>query len=149
MGQYKATVTWVRETPDFKMETYDRTHTIKYPGGITVKASSAPEYAGKPQFVNPEEALAGALSSCHMLTFLAVAAKSGFTVDRYEDEAVATLDKNANGKLAVTRILLHPKVAFSGTAPDPSKLQALHEKAHANCFIANSLKCEMAIEPRN
>ena len=147
MSEHKATITWKRETPDFNYDTYDRTYTVKFPGGSTLKGSSAPEYLGKAEFANPEEVLAAALSGCHMLTFLAVACKSRLTVDSYQDEAVAILDKNAAGKLAVTEIHLRPRVKFSGETPAPEKLKELHEKAHRNCFIANSLACKMSIEP--
>ena len=149
MSEHKAKVQWKRNTPDYVYETYDRTHTVTYEGGIQCKASAAKEFAGKAELVNPEEMLAGALASCHMLTFLAVAAKSRLTVDSYEDEAVATLDKNAAGKMAVTKILLRPRVTFGGEKPTPEKIKDLHEKAHKNCFIANSVACSVVFEPRN
>lgn len=147
MSEHHAKVTWKRTTPDFAYETYDRTHTVVYGGGSLISASAAPEFAGKKELTNPEEMLAAALSSCHMLTFLAVAAKSRLIVDSYIDNAVAKLDKNANGKMAVTHIRLNPKVTWGGEAPSPDKIKSLHEKAHANCFIANSLACQMTIDP--
>ena len=99
--------------------------------------------------MDPESALVGALSSCHMLTFLAIACKKQFVVDRYQDEAVGFLEKNAKGKLAVTRVTLRPKVTFGGTAsPTPEQLAALHERAHAECFIANSVITEVTVEAR-
>lgn len=146
MSEHKAKVEWKRATPDFVYETYDRTHTVSYPGGQTVKASAAADFAGKAEFANPEEVLAGALASCHMLTFLAVAAKSRISVDSYKDEPVALLDKNEKGKMAVTKITLRPKVVISKTTPiDGEKYKTLHEKAHANCFVANSLACKMDV----
>ena len=147
MSEHLAKVTWKRLTPDFAYETYDRTHTVVYGGGSLISASSAPEFSGKKELANPEEMLAAALASCHMLTFLAVAAKSRLTVDSYTDNAAAKLDKGENGKMCVTHIRLNPKVTFSGEAPSPEKLKTMHEKSHANCFIANSLKCEMTIDP--
>jgi organic hydroperoxide reductase OsmC/OhrA len=148
MSEHKAKVEWKRTTPDFAYETYDRTHEVTYPGGQSFKASAAAAFAGKAEYANPEEVLAGALSSCHMLTFLAVAAKSRVTVDSYQDEPVAFLDKNAKGKMAVTKITLRPKVVISKDTPiDSEKYKSLHEKAHANCFIANSLACEMLVAP--
>ena len=148
MSEHKAKITWKRETKDFAYDTYDRSHQVTYEGGITCQASSAKEYLGKAEFVNPEEMLAGALSSCHMLTFLAVAAKSRLIVDSYEDNVVAVLDKNAAGKLAVTKTILRPKVVFSKETPvTHEKLVELHEKAHRNCFIANSVSGEVLTEP--
>lgn len=146
MSEHKATVKWKRNTPDFVYETYDRTHSIRFEGGIECKGSAAAEFMGKKELANPEEMLAAALSSCHMLTFLAVAAKSRITVDTYEDTAVAILDKNAEGKLCVTKTLLRPRITFSGEAPPPEKVKSLHEKAHKNCFIANSVSCAVSIE---
>ena len=88
----------------------------------------------------------GALSSCHMLTFLALAANKGFVVESYEDEAVGHLEKNANGKMAITRVDLHPKIAFGGAKqPSETDLDWLHEKAHKECFIANSVTTEVKV----
>ena len=144
MSQHKAAISWKRETPDFKYETFDRTHTITYAGGGSIKSSSAAEYSGNSQYPNPEELLASALATCHMLTFLAIASKSKIVVNSYEDNAVATLDKNAEGVICVTHITLNPKIVFETDIP-AEKLKSLHEKAHKNCFIANSIKCEVMI----
>lgn len=149
MAEYRAKLTWKNTGNDFVYETFDRSHLVGFPGGQELKGSSAPEYLGKKELANPEELLAATLASCHMLTFLAVSAKSRLHVESYEDEPVATLDKNAEGKLAVTHIRLNPKAKFKGETPSPEKLQELHAKAHRNCFIANSLACKMAIEPRS
>ncbi|MFM8270669.1 MAG: OsmC family protein [Pseudomonadota bacterium] len=149
MSQYRAKLQWKNPGTDFNYDTFDRTHEISFPGGIQIKGTSAPEYLGKKEFANPEELLAATLASCHMLTFLAVAAKSRLHVTSYEDNPVATLDKNAEGKLAVTHIQLSPKATFQGETPTPEKLQELHAKAHRNCFIANSLACKMAVEPKS
>ena len=150
MSEHFATTHWKRETKDYAYESYDRTHTIGFGGGSKIKASSAPEFMGKAELANPEELLAGALSSCHMLTFLAVASKSRLIVNQYEDKAVAILDKNAAGKLCVTKIILRPKVSFDASTPVPvEKLTDLHSKAHKNCFIANSVACQVVLEPQN
>ncbi len=147
MSQHTAKVQWKRNTPDFAYETYDRTHEVSFEGGKSVTASSAKEFLGKPELVNPEEMLAAALSSCHMLTFLAVAAKSRLVVESYEDTATAILDKNAAGRMAVTKTILRPKVTFSKDTPVANeRLVELHEKAHRNCFIANSVACEVVTE---
>jgi organic hydroperoxide reductase OsmC/OhrA len=146
MSEHHATITWVRESAEFTYETYPRTHTWSFPSGIQVEASSAPEYLGSADRVNPEEAFVAALSSCHMLTFLALAARKRLVVERYEDAAVGVLEKNGNGKLAVTRVTLRPKVIFARDAvPSPQDLQQLHEKAHEHCFIANSVRTEVTI----
>ena len=146
MSQHHAKILWKRETSDFNYNTFDRTHTITYAGGVSIKSSSAPEYSGNSQYPNPEELLASALATCHMLTFLAIASKSKIVVNSYEDNAVATLDKNAEGIICVTRITLNPKITFE-TKPDDAKLKDLHQKAHKLCFIANSIKCEVEIKP--
>jgi organic hydroperoxide reductase OsmC/OhrA len=146
MSEYRAKLLWKRETSDFSYETFDRTHTVTYGGGISLKASSASEYFGKAEYVNPEESLAAAVASCHLLTFLAVAAKSRLIVDQYQDEPVAFLCNNEEGKMAVTQIRLCPKITFGGDVPSPEKIKWLHEKAHKNCFIANSLRCEVIVE---
>jgi len=149
MSEHRASIAWKRESDDFSYAGYDRTHTWTFEGGARVKASAAPEFQGDAALVNPEEALAAALSSCHMLTFLAIAARKRYVVDSYEDAAVATLDKNAESRLAITRVILHPRVVFSGEKrPDGPELEALHESAHRNCFIANSVRTELIVEPR-
>ncbi|HXZ86700.1 MAG TPA: OsmC family protein, partial [Myxococcota bacterium] len=111
-------------------------------------ASSAPEYFGDAALPNPEEALVMALSSCHMLTFLAVAARRRFTVDSYEDAAVGHMEKNESGRIAITRVELRPRVAFSGAnRPTKDELAKLHEQAHHACFIANSVRTEVTVVP--
>ena len=147
MASFKAAVTWVRKTADFAPKTYDRTHTIKMSGGSDYQASAAPDFNGNAALPNPEETLLAALVSCHMLTFLAIAANSKLVVDAYEDAAEAQLEKNELGKLCIRRVVLRPKIAFGGSkAPDQDELKRLHEKAHANCIIANSIKAEVLVE---
>lgn len=147
---FRASVRWQRTSPDFSYETYNRAHEVGFGSGTTVPASSAPGFKGETDRVNPEEQLVGALSSCHMLTFLAVAAKKRFVVESYDDDASGVLDKNADGKLAVTQVVLRPKVVFSGDkVPSAEELGALHELAHKGCFIANSVKTDVVCEPRH
>jgi organic hydroperoxide reductase OsmC/OhrA len=148
VSEYSVHIGWQRETPDFSYDAYDRTHWWEFGSGSRIQASSAPEFHGNAALVNPEEALAAALASCHMLTFLAVAARRRLTVDRYEDDATATMGKNSMGREAVTRIVLRPRVTFGKKRPDPTELRKLHEIAHAQCFIANSVLTEVVIEPR-
>ncbi len=144
MGSFKIALRWFRER-EFKYELFNRNHDIVFSGNQTLKNSAAVEYFGNDNTSNPEELLASALASCHMLTFLAVACKMGFVVQSYEDDAVAILDKNEEGKLAVTSITLHPKIIFEGNEPDPTKLQDMHNKAHRNCFIAQSIKAKVDV----
>jgi len=146
MSELRSALEWKRDTPDFQYETYNRTHTLRFGGGTSIQMSSAPEYLGKAELPNPEELLAAATASCHFLTFLSIVAKMRLTLDSYRDDTVAVLDKNAEGKIVVTRITLRPKAQFSGEAPSREKLLSMHEKAHHNCFIANSLKSEIILD---
>lgn len=149
MSEHRVSLAWKRTTQDFAYDTYDRTHTVMFNGGLTLEASAAPEYLGKEEYANPEELLAASLASCHMLTFLAIAAKSRYIVDSYEDEATAVLGKNAAGEMAVVKVILKPKAVFSGEKqPDAAQLKGLHDKAGKNCFIESSIKSEVVVEPR-
>jgi organic hydroperoxide reductase OsmC/OhrA len=141
------TLTWKRATPDFQYPTYNRDHTWKFDGGHEMEATAAPAYLGNPKNVDPEEAFVASLSSCHMLTFLAVACKKKFMLDEYSDDAVGHMEKNENGKLAITRVELHPKLKFSGDLqPTEQELDEMHHFAHENCFIANSVKTKVTVE---
>jgi organic hydroperoxide reductase OsmC/OhrA len=145
MSEHKATIRWSRAGKDFTYKTYSRDHVWSL-NGNDVPASATTAYLGNPNRVDPEAALVAALSSCHMLTFLAVAANKGFVVDSYEDAAVGHLEKNAQGKLAVTRVELHPKIAFGGAKqPAATDLEWLHDKAHKECFIANSVMTDVRV----
>jgi organic hydroperoxide reductase OsmC/OhrA len=149
MSEHNVTIEWKRETPDFTYRTYNRDHDWTFDAGITVRASAAPAYFGNPRCVDPEEAFVASLASCHMLTFLAVAAAKKFVVDGYQDEAVGVLGKDGTGKLAITKVTLHPRVQFGGEqAPTPEELIQMHDQAHHGCFIATSVKTEVTIEPR-
>lgn len=146
MSEHKANVIWARNGADFGYKTYPRDHVWRFPNGVEVPGSAAPAYLGNPQRVDPEAAFVAALSSCHMLTFLALASNKGFVVDSYEDAAVGHLEKNANGKLAITRVDLHPKIVYSGAKqPAAADLEWLHDKAHKECFIANSVTTEVKV----
>jgi organic hydroperoxide reductase OsmC/OhrA len=148
MSEHSAALTWRRSTPDFTLPTFSRDHHVAFGSGQTLDLSSTLELRGNPNYVNPEELLLGALSSCHMMTFLAVAAREGWVVDAYDDQALAYLEKNAEGRMAVARVTLRPRVQFGGErAPDTEALRKLHEKAHRGCFIAASVKTAVSIEP--
>jgi organic hydroperoxide reductase OsmC/OhrA len=149
MSEHKAMIDWERETPDFAYETYDRDHDWIFDAGVTVRASANPAYLGSETCVDPEEAFVASLSSCHMLTFLAIAARKRYVLDGYRDEAVGVLAKDAAGRLAVTRVTLRPQVRFGGDKlPGPEELRQLHEQAHHACFIANSVRTEIVVEPQ-
>jgi len=148
MSEHHTKVRWAPAGEAFTYETYSRRHRWTFGGGAALDASSAPEYLGDAKLPNPEEALVMALSSCHMLSFLAIAARKRLTVESYEDDAVGHMEKNAEGKLAVTRVELRPRVRFSGAnLPDKAALAKLHEQAHHVCFIANSVKTEVTVTP--
>jgi organic hydroperoxide reductase OsmC/OhrA len=151
MHRYEARIDWQRGGAAFTDNRYSRGHEWSFDGGVTVPASSSPLTVKAPysvaQAVDPEEALVAATSSCHMLWFLSLAAEQGFVVDRYSDEAFGVMEKNADGKLAFTRVTLRPRIEFGGAKqPSAGELAALHRKAHEECFIANSLRCEVVVE---
>lgn len=149
MSEHKASIRWNRGSHRFTYEGYSRDHKWSFDGGQSLMASAAPAYLGNPEGVDPEEALVAALSSCHMLTLLAIAAKKGWVVESYEDDALGTLARNADGKLALTQVVLQPRIAFSGDRlPDADALQRLHQQSHEHCFIANSVRTTIRIEPR-
>jgi organic hydroperoxide reductase OsmC/OhrA len=144
MSEHRATVEWQR-SGEFRYETYSRAHTLHF-NGISVPGNAAPgnipATVRKETGVDPEQAFVAALSSCHMLWFLHLACRDKWGVERYVDQAVGVLDKTW-----MSRVTLRPKVTFSGRAPSAEQLQALHHAAHEKCFIANSVKTEVVIEP--
>ncbi len=147
MSEHRVTIIWRRTSPDFKYEDYNREHSWSFDAGIRVQASAAPAFRGTPDCVDPEEAFVASLSSCHMLTFLAVASRKRILVDSYEDAAVGFMEKNAQGKLAVTRVVLRPRVQFGGSGtPSKEEIARLHEAAHQECFIANSVLTVVTVE---
>ena len=149
MSEHRSQIRWQRGDASFTYEGYDRTHRWRFDGGAELDASSAPEFRGRGDLPNPEEALVAALSSCHMLTFLAIAARRRLVVESYEDDAVGHMEKNADGKLAVTRVELHPRIRFSGEKqPSAEELARLHEVSHRECFVANSVKTEVTVVPQ-
>lgn len=147
MSEHKATIHWNREGTEFKQKEYTRDHAWKFEGGSEVRASAAPQYLGNEALVDPEQAFVAALSSCHMLTFLSLAARDGFVVDDYEDQAVGLMERNADKRMAITRVVLRPKITWGGEAPGSEQLDALHENAHKYCFIANSVTTAISVEP--
>ncbi|MEE4251219.1 MAG: OsmC family protein [Alcanivoracaceae bacterium] len=147
MSKFQPTVSWhLQRGVEFDYEHYNRDHEWTFPGGEVVQASASPTHGGSAQRVNPDEAVVAATSSCHMLTFLAIAAKSKKKVLSYIDRPVGEVDKNADGFMAITSIVLHPKVVFDEEV-DEATLKRFHESAHKHCFVANSLKTPVTIEP--
>lgn len=146
MSSYTINLEWKQVGEDFSYEKFNRQHTITFSGNQTLKNSSAPEYFGNTDTSNPEELLASALASCHMLTFLAIASKSGYNVHSYNCKAEAFLSKNDEGRMCVTEITLTPEIVYNGEKrPTEEQLKSLHEKTHKNCFIAQSLKTKVNI----
>jgi organic hydroperoxide reductase OsmC/OhrA len=149
MSSYVATIEWVSEG-DFPKGRYSRAHTINFDGGVTVKGSSSPSVVPLPfsaeDGVDPEEMLVAALSACHMLTFLDIARRAGFVVARYLDHAEGRMTKTAEGRQAVTEVVLRPQIQYEGPPPSPEVLTALHHQAHEACFIANSVKTAVRVE---
>ena len=153
MSTYTATIRWTRNpTTDFTKGQYSRAHSWEFDGGLTVPASPSPHIVpapwNDPNGVDPEEAFVASLSSCHMLFFVDFARRGGFVVDSYVDEAEGILDKRDDGKMAMTRVTLRPKVVFCGpNPPTPEEIADLHHRAHDACFIANSVTTEVTVEP--
>ena len=154
MSTYTATIRWSRrDEGDFTRGQYSRAHQWAFDGGTVVPASASPHVVpapwSDPAGVDPEEAFVASLSSCHMLFFLDFARRGGFTVDSYVDEALGLMGKDASGRIAVTRATLRPKIVFSGEKqPTDADIAGLHHRSHEACFIANSVKTEVTVEPR-
>lgn len=153
MSTHTTTVRWQRDEADFAAGHYSRRHEWRFDGGTVVAASPSPAVVPAPwsdaAAVDPEEAFVAAISSCHMLWFLSLAAGRGHVVDRYEDEAVGTLARIAPGRQAITEVVLRPRIGYAeGRAPDAAAEAALHEVAHERCFIANSVRTTIRVEPR-
>lgn len=146
---YHATISWRRGEGDFAKGRYSRRHVWRFDGGIEVPASASPLVVPKPysvdDAVDPEEAFIASLSSCHMLTFIDIARRAGFTIDSYDDEADGVMEKNEAGRSWISAVTLHPRIAYAGKQPSPEELAHLHEQAHDLCFISNSVKTAVTI----
>jgi organic hydroperoxide reductase OsmC/OhrA len=151
MSDHTATVEWVRGDQPFTDNRYCRAHDWTFDGGAVVRGSSAPTSVpapmSDPTAVDPEEALVAAVSACHMLFFLARAGKAGFVIDRYRDAASGTLARDDRGRMSMTEIVLRPAVTWAGAEPDAAKLADLHDQSHRLCYIANSIRAEVRVEP--
>ncbi len=150
---YTAETIWERGDQVFSDNRYSRQHLLRFDGGIEVPGSASPQVVPLPMSVeatvDPEEAFVSAISSCHMLWFLGIAAERGHVVDHYHDQAEGLMKRNAQGKVAVTHVTLRPLIVFSGNQrPTPDDIASMHHDAHEACFIANSVKTEIVVEPR-
>ncbi len=153
MARYTATIRWTRGDARFTDNRYSRRHAWQFDGGVEVPGSSSPHSVPVPyssaEAVDPEEAFVASISSCHMLWFLSIAAKRGHCVDAYVDAAEGVLEKNGDGQMAMTEVVLRPRATFHGTAPpSPAELAAMHDEAHHACYIANSIRTAIRCEPR-
>lgn len=151
MSDHTALIRWRRTTDEFLQGKYSREHTWSFDGGITVPASPSPSVVpppcSNPAHVDPEEAFVAALSSCHMLTYLHLASKQGFQVDTYEDAAVGTMTRNEKGIPWISRVALNPRISYSGNKrPSPADEEKLHHLAHEQCYLANSVKTDIAVK---
>jgi organic hydroperoxide reductase OsmC/OhrA len=154
MAEHKAMIRWAssEDGEAFLKGRFSRAHTWTFDGGLTVPASAAPSVIpapfSDPAGVDPEEAYVAAIASCHMMSFLYVAMRAGFVVERYEDDAVGAMRKNERGAIWVGAVTLRPRIDFgAGTRPTPAEVEQLHHRAHEQCFIANSVKTEITVEP--
>ena len=152
MGTYVATVSWSRGDQAFTDGKYSRAHRWRFDGGVDIPASASPHVVkvpmSDPAGVDPEEGFIASLASCHMLFFIDFARRAGFRIDSYEDNVEGVLAKDAEGKMSMTIVTLRPKIVFSGDkVPTPADLDELHHKSHEACYIANSVKSEVRIEP--
>ena len=152
MAEYTAEVLWQRGDQDFLANHYSRKHLIRFDGGAELAGSSSPHVVPLPwsdaAAVDPEETFVASLSSCHMLWFLSLAAKAGWQVETYVDNAAGTMARNTEGKMAMTQVTLRPRVVFSAErSPSPEQLHQLHHRAHDACYIANSVRTEVRCEP--
>ena len=151
MSPYVATIRWSRDpSTAFARGQYSRAHEWAFDGGLTVPASPSPHIVpapwNDPSGVDPEEAFVASLASCHMLFFVDFARRAGLVVDAYVDEAEGVLGKRTDGRMAMTRVTLRPRITWSGEAPDAAAIADLHHRAHEACFIANSVTTEVTIE---
>jgi organic hydroperoxide reductase OsmC/OhrA len=153
MSNYTATIIWNRGSQKFLDNKYSRAHQWQFSGDTMVAASASHHIVPLPysveENVDPEEAFIASLSSCHMLFFLSIAAKKKWVIDSYKDQATGFLETNAEGKLAMTRVILDPIIRYSGHKPSKEQETQVHHLAHQECFIANSVKTLIEIKERS
>jgi organic hydroperoxide reductase OsmC/OhrA len=152
VSEYCAEVIWERGAQQFTDNRYSRAHRLRFDGGLDVPGSSSPHSVplpwSDPAALDPEEAFIGSLASCHMLWFLSIAAQRQYCVDRYRDLANGILDRNSAGQWCMTQVTLRPEVQFSGPLqPGRAEIEALHQAAHQQCYIAHSVTTQVRCEP--
>ena len=150
MSEYRATVEWQLQG-EFKYTSYSRAHAIDFGHGVQLPGNAGrgnvPATVQWTPGADPEQQFVASLSSCHMLTFLWLAARAGYLVESYRDEAVGLMAENGQGRLAMTRVTLGPRVVFGGEhKPTYDELAQLHHQAHEECFIANSVNTVVTTE---
>jgi organic hydroperoxide reductase OsmC/OhrA len=152
MSSYSARVLWSRGDQVFSDRRYRRSHRLLFDGGAELMGSSSPQVVplpgSDPAGVDPEELFVASLSACHMLWFLDLACRAGHVVDSYDDAPEGLMARDGQGRLAMTEVTLQPRVAFAGAAPDPAEVLRLHHAAHEACFIANSVRSTVRVQPR-
>jgi len=151
--EHEVLIDWQRDGADFLDRRYSRAHTWSFDGGLSIPGSSSPHVVPVPMSdahaIDPEEGFVAALASCHMLWFLDLAARAGYVVDAYEDAAVGRMGRNEDGKWVIDRVTLRPHTRFGGLrTPDAEELAQLHHHAHEECFLANSVRCEIVCLPQ-
>jgi organic hydroperoxide reductase OsmC/OhrA len=154
MSVHAATIRWQRDGQEFMNNRYSRGHTWEFDGGAVVPASASPHVVPLPmsiaENVDPEEAFVAAISSCHMLVFLSIAAKRGYVVDDYHDQASGVMAEDEQGRIAITNVTLRPAAIYSGDKrPTRQQVEKMHHRSHQLCFIANSVKTVVETEVRD
>ncbi len=148
MSEHKVKVSWEKQTESFAYQDYNRDHQWDFGHGLIVNASSAPQFLGTPEYADPERAFAAALSSCQLLFFIAICSKKRLTLESYQDNATAYLEKNNEGELIISKVVLRPEVCFAqGVEVAWEAIEKIHHQAHKRCFLARSVRSEIIIEP--
>jgi len=147
MSKLSINLKWDLSGKDFTPGSYSADHIIIINNNLSLPASSAPDYGGNQNNLNPEQGLAAAMSSCHMMTFLALAAKMKWPILNYSDRAIAFLGKNSKGKMSVTKIELNPKIIFKDNFEvSHDEMSKMQDRSHRYCFIANTLSEEVEVK---
>ncbi len=148
MSEHKIKLTWTKQTESFAYKDYNRDHQWDFGEGLIINASSAPQFLGNPECADPERAFAAALSSCHLLFFIAICSKKQLVVQDYIDHATAYLEPNEQGELVISKVIIRPEVIFAnGVDVDKKMIEEIHHQSHDKCFLAKSVKSEVIIEP--
>jgi len=148
MSEHNVKLIWTKQTESFAYKDYNRDHQWDFGEGLVVNASSAPQFMGNPEYADPERAFSAALSSCHMLFFIAICSKKRLVVERYIDHSSAYLVQDEAGDLIINKVILRPEVTFAeGIEVSQDVLDKIHQQSHDKCFLAKSVKSEVLIEP--